>query len=492
MTAHFERGGLLLQQGRYEDAEREFRQHLAQEPNDPAGHVLLATALVEQDRYAEATEEVNTGIGLAPDMAFGHSARARILLERNWYAEAEEAAREALRLDPEDVDNYHNLAAVLVQTKRWEEALGYVDAGLALDAEDVDCLNLRAIILRNLGRTAEANDTMDAAMARQPDNSLTHANRGWAELQARDPKAAAESFREALRLDPESDYARYGIMEALKARNFIYRWMLAYFIWMSAFGARKQFAIIVGGYVIYRVLLGVAEEHPGVGPFVWPVLIAYIVFAVLTWVSYPLFNLLLRLDPIGRHALDREQRITANLVGGALGLCVVSLIAWLTVDGFTWLPAFVCLTAVIPLSSIMPCEVGWPRHAALAITFVLALFAAGLLYFQWTPGVPMFSEDELALLHQHDDTGFKLVGYVEESRKLLDPDIVATWDEVPSDSAAQLTELANRVLDTDRAAQHKRFMARNEWFLMFLQFYAYGILVSSFLFNYLHSVEPRR
>ena len=56
------------------------------------------------------------------------------------------------------------------------------------------------------------------------------------------PKAALEHFREALRLDPNLQYAQAGIVEALKARNPIYRWMLGYFLWMGRLSDRAKWA----------------------------------------------------------------------------------------------------------------------------------------------------------------------------------------------------------------------------------------------------------
>ncbi|MDB5311521.1 MAG: tetratricopeptide repeat protein [Gemmataceae bacterium] len=46
---------------------------------------------------------------------------------------------------------------------------------------------------------------------------------GWALLHARQPAEALTHFREALRLDPTNEWARDGLIEALKARYWVYR-----------------------------------------------------------------------------------------------------------------------------------------------------------------------------------------------------------------------------------------------------------------------------
>ncbi|MBX9692464.1 MAG: tetratricopeptide repeat protein, partial [Cyanobacteria bacterium] len=46
--AHYARGEILYQQHNFTQAEKEFRQHLVTEPDDPAGHIMLAAALIAQ------------------------------------------------------------------------------------------------------------------------------------------------------------------------------------------------------------------------------------------------------------------------------------------------------------------------------------------------------------------------------------------------------------------------------------------------------------
>ncbi len=50
--------------------------------------------------------------------------------------------------------------------------------------------------------------TLGSALANDPENALTHANQGWALLHRGDHERALEHFREALRIDPELEWAR--------------------------------------------------------------------------------------------------------------------------------------------------------------------------------------------------------------------------------------------------------------------------------------------
>jgi tetratricopeptide (TPR) repeat protein len=380
MSAHFQRGQLLLEQSRPEQALAEFRQHLVAEPNDPFAHGLMALSLVEVKQYKEATEEAQTAVHLAPDLPFGHYVLARVYERRRRLREAEAAIREAIELDPYDADYFALLSGIHFQNHRWADSLQAAEEGLAIDPEHVGCTNLRAMALVKLGRKEQAGATIDAALARQPENAVTHANQGWTLLERGEPRRAMEHFREALRLDPQFEWARYGIVEAMKARNIIYRWLLGYFLWMAKLPPRTQFAVIIGGYFGYRFLSGVGARNPELSPFITPVLIAYVVFALATWLGDSLFNLLLRIDRFGRLALSREQTVASNWIGvcvfGGLGLLAFS---FFTDHPLPWFGAFVLGGLTLPVAAVFRCAKGWPRRTMAAYAAAMALLGLAIL-----------------------------------------------------------------------------------------------------------------
>lgn len=373
MNPHFERGLLLFQQNRHELAEEQLRQALAQEPDDAHAHALLALCLSERKQFAAAADEARQAIVLAPDYHFAHYAAAKVACARNQYEDALQAIQEAIRLDPSDADYRALLAAIHFDQYRWREALAAAEAGLEQDAEHVGCANLRAMALVKLGRRAEAGRTIDATLAKNPDNSATHANQGWAYLEANDPQKALEHFRESLRLDPENEWARQGVVEALKARYFIYSLVLRYFLWMAKLAPRVQWGIIVGGWFGNRLLGAVAKSNPTLAPFIWPIRIAYVVFVILTWTADPFFNLLLRLNQFGRLALSREQIQASNWLGVTLAVALVSLGAFfVSTAGVPWLiAALVFGLLCIPVAGAFKCAAGWPRWTAFGVTALL-------------------------------------------------------------------------------------------------------------------------
>ena len=381
MNPNLERGLLLFQQSRHELAENELRQALAADPHDAYPHALLALCLAAREKFDEATTEARQAIHLAPDFPFAHYAHAHILYDRNHYPEAQAAIEEAIRLDSTDADYFSLLASIHFDERRWADSLKAAEQGLQFDPEHVGCTNLRAMAMVKLGRRAEAGATIDTALARNPGNATTHANQGWTLLEQGEPKKALEHFREALRLDPENECARHGIVEALKARNLIYALMLKYFLWMSKLSSRAQWGIILVGYFGNRGLGVLAQSKPALAPWIWPIRILYIVFALMTWLAYPLFNLLLRLNRFGRLALSREQVVASNWVGGCVFATLLGLAgcALFGTDSGWLLVAMVFGFLMLPVAGVFRCATGWPRNVMAACTILLAVLGLALL-----------------------------------------------------------------------------------------------------------------
>lgn len=380
MNPHLKRALVLIEQGRHEMADREARQSLAEQPNDAMAHAVLALCLVHAKKYQEASEEAALAIHHEPDNAFVHYVQAEVFRERNRFKEAEESIGQAISLNPYESSYYALLGTLHLAQSRWQQALEAAEEGLACEPEDVDCTNIRAQALKQLRRPGDAAIVIGDSLARAPENSVSHALMGWTLIEQGQYNKAMEHFRESLRLDPESDLARSGIVEALKAKRIIYRPFLKYFLWISKFGTRGQWGIILGLWFVMNVLRGMARTNPGLEPFVLPISIAYGAFAFSTWMAGPLFNLLLLLDPFGRLVLSKHEKITAGLVGvcvlGAL-TCVASL--FLVTPDSEWLvPAtIVCVLLIPPISQIFNCAEGWPRIAMAAITMLM--LGAGVL-----------------------------------------------------------------------------------------------------------------
>lgn len=383
MPAHFQRAQLLYQQHRFDLAEKELALALAEEPNQAPAHALLALCLVKREQFDEATGHAQVAVGLRPDEPWHYYALAWVWFGREHYEKAEQAIREAIALDPADADYHDLLARTFFMRDRWEEALASSRQALVLDPQHVDALNLQAICLKRLGRVTDAEGDLLHALQVDPDNPATHANLGWTRLQKGDRKQAETHFREALRLNPNLEWARKGVVETLKAYNPLYRPLLMYFFAMQRLTRRGQMMVIFGAYFLYVTLDQYATAHPAVRPWASPLLYAYLVFAAASWLGQPLMNLTLRLHPFGRLALSRDERTASGWIGGFLvGAIGLWLLYWLLLPAdVVWRLALVATLMIMPLAGTFSSAKPYPRKpmvlyttavGGLGLAFVLA------------------------------------------------------------------------------------------------------------------------
>jgi tetratricopeptide (TPR) repeat protein len=377
-SRHYMAGMQLYQMDRYDQAIREFQQHLLAEPNDGSAYAWLSLCYSHADKFAEGTQSAKQAIALDPENSMAFYALAFVMMQRNRLPEARTAIQEAIRIEPETAGYYGIWAIIEFNDRKFEASLQASAEGLAHDPENATCLNIRAQALTQVGRRAEAAQTIQEALAQNPENSYTHANHGWALLHANQPHEAVKHFSEALRLDPENEYARSGIVEALKARNFIYRGMLAYFLWMGRLPSNTRWGVIMGLTFAPMFLQRIARANPQLAPYTTTLNVFLLVFSVLTWISEPLFNMVLWFDKWGKHALNAEQK------QGAFWLSIVlipALMAWLLsyflIDFFAgqaFLLAMGLGLLVLPISSLYDCEAGWPRRCMWLLIGVQAFF----------------------------------------------------------------------------------------------------------------------
>lgn len=379
-AAHLMRASQLMQLGRHEAAEKELRQALLADPNLAHAHALLAVCLLERKAFDEAQHEAQAAVGAEPDNPFVHYVLGRVWYARQYLDRAAAAADEAIRLAPDDADYHAFRGALYFEGSHWAEALREAETGLQFNAEHAQCNNLRAMALVKLGRRAEAGATIDTLLANEPENANAHANKGWTLLEARKPREAVTHFREALRLEPTNEWARVGIIEALKARNPIYGLFLRYLLWMTKLSPRAQWGVLIGGFIGNRLLRGAVKQNPELAPFLTPIIVSYLVFVLFTWLAQPFFNLLLRFHPLGRHALSTEERREADLIGGCLaaaGLCFgLSFLAADDESPLHGLPVTALFAAGLcfPIHVVFACSPGWPRRTMLAVATSMALF----------------------------------------------------------------------------------------------------------------------
>lgn len=379
MSEILQRAQLLMSQGRPELAEKDLRRALADDPDSGICHALLALCLTSMERHADATKAAQEAIHLDPDDSFAHYALSQVMYQRNRFDEALRSIQTAIRIDPYDADYFGVQAAIYYDQSNWKDASASAKHGLEVDPEHVRCLNIRSLSLTNLGRRDEAGRGLAVALEREPDNAHSHCSLGFLKLHEGDPNQALVHFREALRLDPNSDAARFGVVESMKARNIIYRWLLSWFLWMNTFSPRTQLFLVLGIAFGQGIVASVAESVPVLEPLVPFIIFGYLGFVWMCWCGPMLFNLVLRWDSFGRLALTDEQRLESTIAGVYLLVAVAIATALsVTLDWEAAILAAPFAVALIPLNGTFAAKgtgMFWPLAGVTLVATAMACAA---------------------------------------------------------------------------------------------------------------------
>ncbi len=316
-------GILLQEQGRLEEAEACFYGVLAREPDNDFVHGRLALCQMSQPgKRRQALDRIGEAIRLRADEPFYHAVRSLILSDLHRGKEALESADRAIALDPGDGFAHAAKAAAYCSMERWAEGEEWCRRALALDADNGMAANLLAQTLRLQGKGELGAEAAARLLAADPEDGLAHVNAGWSALQGGDRVRAETHFREALRLDPDSDAAREGLIESFRARSLFYRAYLAYCFYMQRFTGGKQWAIVIGIYLVYRVLQSTLNT---VSPILAAVCgLAWLGLVLWVWLAPGVGNFLILLDRSARLALKRGERNQGVAVGGGLLLGAAS------------------------------------------------------------------------------------------------------------------------------------------------------------------------
>lgn len=386
----------LIEMNRYTDAERLLRTTLADSPDDASAHGFLSSCLIHQKKIKEAHDEADLAIGLNPNISWFYSTKARAFMADDRYVQAEEWFLKAIELEPDNATYHSNIANCRLLRDDLQGAFEFSARSMELDPDDEDVVDIHVLILNKMGRKEEANELLEGSLHRNPENDFAHANQGWAELHNNNPKKARIHFEEALKISPSNEYARSGLLESIKAGNPIYRIMLLWMLWLGKLSPNTRWIVLLGGYAVFRLADRASYAWPEYTLFIKPIVYAYFIFAIMTWFTKPLFDLLLFFHPVGRHALTRLEWKSCLIASIFLLLATIGCILYLFgLHAITLLSAYFFAMMVPHVYSTVSEEN--KRHKLIFTIYCSVLLIAGIIF--------------LILIYQENILGAKIMNY---------------------------------------------------------------------------------
>lgn len=345
---------LLIAQGKYDHAESILTRLMTVEMNDFDILRMMTVVKISLKKYKEAEDLCKIMISTFPDESFPFYLLANVYSVDRKFNQSLELLDTAIRIDP-DGTHYHTLKAhIYIQQNEFIKALKCANNALSMDAEDSDALNARATALVGLNRKDEAFETIDKALETDPNNADTHANLGWGLLHKGHIENALNHFKISLSINPNNLYAQSGMQEAMKAKFPVYKYFLMIMLRISNLTENYKWGFIIGGYLLYRFLINIAEKNPQLQAYVIPVIVLLVLFFISSWIFSPLMNLYLLTNPFGKYTLTDHKKFSARLVGVTLAICLLFLLVY-----FIALPnesvlyaALISFVLMIPLGSM--------------------------------------------------------------------------------------------------------------------------------------------
>lgn len=334
--AAFARGRLLQSQHRLQDAISCYKQALEIDGDHTPSYIMLALCWMESEATAPlSVDAAKRAVALEPENAFARSVYALSLSatakdgQTAPIKEALKHAEEAVGLDPDSDFSHAVLAQQHLRLRDYPKAEASARMALMLDTENTMAAQVLSAALLLQKKDAANKDLIDYQLQRNAEDDQAHTSAGWMAVMQGDHKKANHHFLEALRLNPMSENARMGLIESYRARSWFYSGYLRFSHWMNQFTEGKQNAIMLGGFIGYKVLSGYLQN---VAPFAANLLIAaWLLFALWSHLARGLSTFFVAMDRFARQSLRPREYWEGVIVGGLLFLALGTFIL-----GYAW------------------------------------------------------------------------------------------------------------------------------------------------------------
>ena len=181
----------------------------------------LALALIQKGEVNKAATHLHILIQQKPDSPEAHNILGNLLRHQGDLEAAEQEFKTALKCDPTFASAALSLGQILIDQKRYTAAAVYLQDALKTSPTpelQAQLQTMLAVAYAQNGETDQAIGTLERVIKDHPDDAEAHFN--LATVYARQGPAlgyqkAIANFKDAVRLDPKYDAARYSLAKVL-------------------------------------------------------------------------------------------------------------------------------------------------------------------------------------------------------------------------------------------------------------------------------------
>lgn len=391
---------VLMQQGRYAEAEREAGKVLSVDPKDEQALLLIGNCKVEAEQYDEAVELLTKTLENYPEndhalylIAFSH-------FFKNQLDKAEKHLFKAIELCPYKAPYYSLFANVLIGKEDYASALKMADIGLSLQPSSISCLNAKSRTYIKLRQFGKAKETYHTILKVEPDHPAGHFGLGWICLSERNPRQAKEHFIQSLKKDPNQPEAIEGHKICLRMEVGLHRHVSDFQFWLARQSNGKKTSFLLAFWFAACSFLFLGNKS-------WSELVSHVLFFLSTivcltiWLQEPLTNFFLQFQASKRIYLSPTEVKKARRVGFCMAMGTALM-------PFVFFQAAALETSSLTLFSFAflfnelnvdgPKKRTGPKEVALVLLFCLGSFSLATNLLSFNMGKRIFAVYMLGLI----------------------------------------------------------------------------------------------
>ncbi|MBI3706767.1 MAG: tetratricopeptide repeat protein [Proteobacteria bacterium] len=201
--------------GRYDEAERLYRQLLSENPTDPDLHHWIGIIAHQSGQHERAAQLIERAVrlnGAAPDY------RCNLGLVLHAAGRLDEAAASysrAIELKPDYAEAHNNLGLVLHDLGRYDEAAASLERAIAIRPDYADAHYNLGLALKAQNRLGDAAASYGRAIALRPDYAAAHNNLGVIHQELEQTSEALADYRRAAAADANFTAAHANLAKLL-------------------------------------------------------------------------------------------------------------------------------------------------------------------------------------------------------------------------------------------------------------------------------------
>jgi tetratricopeptide (TPR) repeat protein len=216
--AHNNLGAIYHKQGKFDASVREYKEALRIDPNLVLAHMNLGILYSEQGKFDDAVYECKETLRLAPDFAEAHYTLGLVYCKQRRIDDAEREYKEALRINPNYTDSHNNLGGLYATQGKFDDAEREYKEALRIAPNFAGAYNNLGKLYYMQGKFDDAEQEYKGALRIDP--NFAHAHYGLGILYSKQGKIddAEREFKEVIRIDPNDTDTKNKLADVLKKR----------------------------------------------------------------------------------------------------------------------------------------------------------------------------------------------------------------------------------------------------------------------------------